>query len=372
MKARLKSGLPFALFIVAAVAAQLGLRAAGAEYCLTQLTMSLYYAMVVMGLCLLMGYAGQVSLGHGAFFAIGGYTTAVLTTHDFSPFNFLGLAEALKSLHVLVTRNNAFGNQIVTVSPWAAFFAAMLVTFVIACLIGYPALRLKGHYLAMATLGFGLIVNKLVLGSALFGAADGINGVPEWHLGLGVVVSGKRALRVQNYYLACGLVLLTLMVLRNLIHSRVGRALQAIHDRETAANAMGINTAAYKLKTFVLSALLAAMAGVFFTHFTAGIGPSEAGAFKSVRYVALAAAGGLSNLWGVTVMSTALNYLSLRDVFKTLDHAVFGALLIVIVALAPEGPLQPLGRWLRQLAGRIFGRAAANAVAPAKETEAGA
>jgi branched-chain amino acid transport system permease protein len=192
-------------------------------------------------------------------------------------------------------------------------------------------------------------VNKIVLGTALFGSADGINGVPEWKLGLGLTVSGKSALRVQNYYIAATLALIVLVLLRNLVHSRVGRALQAIHDRETAANAMGINTAAYKLKAFVASALLAAMAGVFFTHYTAGIGPSEAGAMKSVRYVALAAAGGMSSLWGVTVMSTGLNYLSLRGFFGSYDHAVFGGILILIVSLAPEGPLKPLGQGIRRL-----------------------
>jgi branched-chain amino acid transport system permease protein len=252
----------------------------------------------------------------------------------------------------LVAKEDLFGNQILSASPWAAFLAAMLATFVIANLIGYPALRLKGHYLAMATLGFGLIVNKMVVGSALLGAADGINGVPEWNLGLGVTVSGRSALRVQNYYLAGGLVLGLLVLLRNLVHSRVGRALQAIHDRETAANAMGINTAAYKLRAFVLSAMLAALAGVFFTHYSGGIGPSEAGTIKSVRYVALAASGGMASLWGVTGMSTLLNYLSLRGLFGSYDNAVFGAILILIVSLAPEGPLKPLGLW----AGKFLGR----------------
>jgi branched-chain amino acid transport system permease protein len=203
----------------------------------------------------------------------------------------------------------------------------------------------------MATLGFGLIVYKIVLGTALFGASDGINGVPEWNLGFGLTVSGRSALRVENYYIAGTLVLVLLVLLRNLIHSRVGRALQAIHDRETAAGAMGINTAAYKLRAFVLSALLAAMAGVFFTHYTGGIGPSEASAFKSVRYVALAASGGMASLWGVTGMSTLLNYLSLRGLFGSYDNAVFGAILITIVSLAPEGPLKPLGLWVRQLVG---------------------
>jgi len=346
---RLRPNLPFAAFAVTAVAAQLFLRATGTEYCLTQLTMSLYYAIVVMGLCLVMGCAGQVSLGHGAFFAIGGYTSAFLTTYDFSRCQSALWADWLNLAHVFVSKQDLYGKEIVSVSPWAASFLALAITFLIAYLIGSPALRLKGHYLAMATLGFGLIINKIVLGTTLFGAADGINGVPEWHLGLGLTVSGKRALRVENYYIACGLALFTLVLLRNLVRSRVGRALLAIHDRETAANAMGIPTAAYKLRAFVVSALLAAMAGVFFTHYTAGIGPSEAGALKSVRYVALAAAGGMASLWGVTVMSVVLNYLSLRGLFGSYDNAVFGTVLILIISLAPDGPLKPLGLWLRRL-----------------------
>ena len=273
MKPSAKQFFPFVLFTIALVAVQFLLAAMGREYCLAQLTMSLYYAIVVIGLCLVMGYAGQVSLGHGAFFAIGGYTSAVLTTHDFSRFN-AAWAGVFQRAHLLVAKDDLYRNSIVTASPWAAFLVAMLATLVIASLIGYPALRLKGHYLAMATLGFGLIVYKTVLGTALFGAADGINGVPEWNLGLGLTVSGRSALRVENYYIAGTLVLVLLVLLRNLIHSRVGRALQAIHDRETAAGAMGINTAAYKLRAFVLSALLAVMAGVFFTHYNGGIGPS--------------------------------------------------------------------------------------------------
>ena len=349
MKTKAIQILPVAVALLVIVGAQLVMRATGTEYCLTQLTMAIYYAIVVMGLCLLMGYAGQVSLGHGAFFAIGGYTCAVLTTHDFSTLKATPWAGWLKQAHLFVVRQDSYGNPLLTVSPWAAFGAAMLATLLIACLIGYPALRLRGHYLAMATLGFGLIVSKVLLGSSFTGAADGINAVPQWNLMPGLTVTGKSAARVQNYYIACGLALLVFVFLFNLVHSRVGRALQAIHDGETAANAMGINTAAYKLRVFVLSALLAAMAGVFFTHYTAGIGPSEASALKSIRYVALAAAGGMANLWGVTVVSIILNYLSLRGWFGTYDNAVFGAILILIISLAPEGPLRTIGLWLRRL-----------------------
>jgi branched-chain amino acid transport system permease protein len=197
-----------------------------------------------------------------------------------------------------------------------------------------------------------LIVHKIILGNALLGATDGISGVPAWRLGPGVTLTGKAPERVVNYYVACGLVLVLLVVLANLLRSRVGRALQAIHDRELATDAMGVNTAAYKLKAFIFSALLAAMAGVFLTHYSGSIGPSEAGALKSVRYVALAAAGGMASFWGVAVVSIVINYFSLRGWFGTYDHAVFGALLILIVSLAPEGPLKPLGAWLRRLAGR--------------------
>jgi branched-chain amino acid transport system permease protein len=346
---RLRPFLPFFLFAIAAVAAQQVMRATHTEFCLTQLTMALYYAVVAMGLSLLMGFAGQVSLGHGAFFAIGGYMSAVLTTHDLSAYKASAWASGLQSAHLLVSKPDLYGGQVLVATPWAAFGAAMIVSFLIACLIGWPALRLKGHYLAMATLGFGLIIYKIVLGSNLTGASDGITGVPPWELFPGLAVSGSKATRVANYYLACAIVLGLLLLLGNLVRSRIGRALHAIHDQESAANAMGINTTSYKLKVFVTSAMMAAAAGVFFTHYTGGIGPSEAGALKSVRYLALAVVGGISNLWGVAVVSTAINFCSLRGWLGSYDNAVFGALLILIISLAPEGPFQAIGAWMRRM-----------------------
>jgi branched-chain amino acid transport system permease protein len=343
-----KAFLPLLAFACAAVAAQLLLGFLGMQYCLTQLTMSLYYAIVVMGLCLLMGYAGQVSLGHGAFVALGGYTVAVLTTRNLAAFKDTAMVGWLQQLHLLVTRQDPYGSALLVFSPWAAFLTALAVTFLAACLIGYPALRLRGHYLAMATLGFGVIVHKLFLVTSFAGAADGITDVPQWKVVRGLTISGESSLRITNYYVACGLVLVTLVFLRNLIHSRVGRALQALHDRESAANAMGIDTAQYKLKVFVLSAMLAAVAGAFFTFYTGGIAPSQASVIKSVRYVALAAAGGMANLWGVVIVSVVLNYLSLRDVFGSYDDAVFGAILILIIALAPQGPFRAIKGWIER------------------------
>ncbi len=343
---------PYIAFVLAVVGIHLVTLAMEKEYCLSQATMAVYYAIVVMGLCLVMGYAGQVSLGHGAFFAIGGYTSAVLTTYDFTRFQGAAWARALAFFHVFVPNEDMFGAQVVNVNPWAAFVVAMLATAAIAAAVGYPALRLKGHYLAMATLGFVVIVNKIVLGSSITGAADGVTNVPAWNLGAGLSICGKSADRVQNYYIACGLALVLLALARNLVRSRVGRAMQAIHDRETAANAIGIDTATYKLKTFVLSAMLAAIAGVCLTHYTGGIGPGEASALKSVRYVALAAAGGMSNLWGGVIVSSTINYLSLRDWFGSYDNAVFGTLLIVIISIAPEGPFKEAGAFIRRIARR--------------------
>jgi branched-chain amino acid transport system permease protein len=129
-------------------------------------------------------------------------------------------------------------------------------------------------------------------------------------------------------------------LLTNLVHSRVGRALRAIHGAEDAANAMGVDTARYKLNMFVLSAALAALGGVFLTHYNGGIGPSEASIMKSVRYVAIVAVGGMANLWGALIMGVLLNFLSLRGSFGSYDDAVFGLILLAIMLFAPDGLLR--------------------------------
>jgi branched-chain amino acid transport system permease protein len=340
-------GLPILICALALVTVQVLTRVIDREFYLTQLTMTAYYTVVVLGLCLVMGYAGQISLGHGAFFALGGYTTAILTTRDLTAVQGSLWVRALGLLGALTERADAYGAERLVVASGAALLLGMLLTAAVALLIGYPALRLKGHYLAMATLGFGLIIYRLVLGSAITGAADGIHGVPPLDLAI-CSVSHRAAFRVANYYLAWGFVLLVLTLLLNIVRSRAGRALRAIHDGELAANAMGVHTASIKLQVFVLSAVLSAAAGALMTHYSGGIGPSEAGAMKSVRYVALVAAGGMAHLWGALMVSSVLNLLSLRGVFGSLDEGVFGAILILIVALAPDGPGRALGdRWRR-------------------------
>ncbi len=330
---------PVAAFAGLIVAIQLATLFTGTGYYLTQLTMTAYYSLVVVGLCMLIGYAGQISLGHAGFFAIGGYVTAFLTTFDLQHHRgaFVSLLERSGAL---VFRHDVYGGSLLTVHPWLACAAAILLTVAVAYLVGGPVLKLKGHYLAMATLGIGIIVYRIVLGTEFLGAADGISEVPGFPLPGGLLITGNSSARVSNYYLAWGLIILGMVLLLNLVHSRVGRALAALHGAEDAAEAMGIPTARYKLHTFVLSAVFAAVAGVLLTHYNAGIGPSEAGVMKSVRYVAIVAIGGMANLWGALSMSLVLNYLSLRGYFGSYDDAVFGVILILIMLFAPDGLLR--------------------------------
>jgi branched-chain amino acid transport system permease protein len=335
----LKRYIPVLMLITVVVTIQLVTHFTETTYYLTQLTMSAYYSVVVVGLCVLMGYGGQISLGHAGFFAIGGYLAGALTTHNLIPVKENGFVALLDSSGLLVSSHDLYGDALLTVHPWAACIVAVLTAGIIAFVIGGPILKLKGHYLAMATLGFGIIIYRIVLASAYFGEADGISEVPGFKLFPGIIVSGSFSARVLNYYIAWGMLVIGVILLLNLIHSRVGRALRSIHGAEEAANAMGVNTARYKLYIFVLSAVFAALAGVFVTHYNGGIGPSEAGVMKSVRYVAIVAVGGMANIWGALIMGIVLNFLSLRGVFGSYDDAVFGIILIVIMLFAPHGIL---------------------------------
>ena len=179
------------------------------------------FSIVCLGLSMLMGYAGQISMAQAAFFGIGAYASAIFTTR-------LGW------------------------NPFAAMPVGMLVASLVAWLLGIPALRLKGHYLAMGTLGFGVIVN-IVLGEevSLTGGPSGLADIP------GLSIRGiKITSELAWYYLVWGIVLVLLLFCFHVLHSRVGRALRAIHEEETAAEAMGVPTARYKVRVFVLSARL--------------------------------------------------------------------------------------------------------------------
>src|SRR5512135_2298053 len=312
--------------------------------------MTAYYALVVVGLSLLMGYAGQISLGQAGFFAIGGYTAAFLSTLDLAARKAEPAVALATRVGLLVPRPDLYGGELLAVNPWLGLVAGVALAAAVAFAVGVPVLRLRGHYLAMATLAFGTIVSAVVVGTQRLGAADGITGVPPFPILPGVRIGGGAADRVQNYLLAWGLVAVAMLLLGNLVGSRTGRALRAIHGAEDAARAMGVDAARLKVRVFVLAAALAAAAGVFLTHFVGGIGPSEASAMKSVRYVAMVAVGGMGSLWGALSATAVLEFLSLRGVFGAHDDAVFGGILLAVMLFAPDGILKlPAGALLRRL-----------------------
>ena len=349
----MKKYLPFILLAGIIIGVQLLTRWTDTQFYLTQLTMSAYYSLLIVGLCVVMGYAGQLSLGHAGFFAIGGYLSGALTTHNLVAYQDGLFLRFLDFCHILMKGQDLYGDPLIVITPWAACIFAVCLAMLLAFLLGIPIFKLKGYYLGMATLGFGIIIYRIVLATPYFGEADGLSEVPAFVLFSNIAVSGDFSDRVENYYIAWILVLLGMLFLQNLLGSRVGRGLRAIHGAEDAADSMGVNTARYKLQVFVLSAAFAAVAGVFLTHYNGSIGPTEAGVMKSVRYVAIVAVGGMAHLWGALFMGIILNFLSLRGVFGTYDDAVFGLILIVIMLFAPNGLLR-IG--LRYKLARLFFR----------------
>lgn len=261
------------------------------------------YCLITIGLSLLMGYAGQISLGHAAFFAIGAYTSGLLTTK---------------------------GN----LSPLLAFFLAILVAGIIAALIGMPTLKLRGHYLAMATLGIGEIVHIFLNASVeLTGGPSGFGKIPRIGIGNYLIES-----ELAHYVLVWGFVIVGLILSLNIINSRVGRALRAIHGSELAANTMGINASKYKIQVFVLSAVFASIAGSFYAHFVTFISPATFSLDFSILLVTMVVIGGLSSVWGAIMGTILLGVLPevLRS-FRDYDILIYGFILMIILIFMPEG-----------------------------------
>ena len=262
------------------------------------------YSLINMGLSLLMGYAGQISLGHAAFFGLGAYTSGILCTK-------------------------------LSLSPWLAMGAGVFLTAMVAYIVGVPSLKLKGHYLAMATLGFGVIVyiffNEEV---ALTGGPSGFSDIP------GLTIFGLDLNNDLYYYiLVWSLVLLTLVFSLNVINSRVGRALRSLHDSEVAAGAMGVETSRFKIIIFVLSAVYASLAGSLYTHYVGFLSPSSFDLFLSIKLVMMVVVGGMHNIWGALLGTWLLTFLGNEwlHVFRDFDILVYGAILLAIVMFLPEG-----------------------------------
>jgi len=260
-------------------------------------------ALVVLGLNLLIGSTGQVSLGHAAFFGLGAYLSAIAGTTWQWPL------------------------------PCALAFALLFVAGT-SFLLALPTLRLEGHYLVMATLGFNIIVDILMVQmDGLTGGPSGFPGIPRLHLGSFVIRTDR-----EFYYFIWGLFLILFGFTLNLTDSRLGRALRAIHEKDLTAQSLGIPSFRYKVATFVLSAIYAALAGFCYAHYVTFISPKTFDIFYSVQVVTMVAVGGMGSLWGGlagTVLLTCLpEFLhNLEDL-----HVLFyGLILMGVLVFCPEG-----------------------------------
>jgi branched-chain amino acid transport system permease protein len=260
--------------------------------------------MVTVGLCLLIGYTGQVSLGQAAFYGLGAYFSAVLSkTYD--------------------------------VNPWLAMLIAAIATGAFAYIIGYPIFRLRGNYLAMATLGLGLIMWILFRQLSQFtGGPDGMAGIP--YLSIGGFIFDTS---FKRYFLVWFFCLAILLISQNIVRSRMGRALRAVHGSESAAESIGINVDQFKVKVFVLSAVYASLAGSLFVHHLRFVSPQQFDFLASVKLVVMAVIGGLASIWGAIFGAGTTRILSdeLLLRFGVWDIAIYGLILMLVMIFMPEG-----------------------------------
>jgi branched-chain amino acid transport system permease protein len=306
---------------------------------LSLLTDALIIAIAVTGLNLLVGFTGQISIGHSAFFGIGAYTTAILVdTYGWSP-------------------------------GWT-FFPSVAVCFVVGVVVGLPALRLKGIYLALVTLALAVAFPSLLNRyESVTGGAEGIKGLrylpPSW-----TGLEGRSDLAVWFFWLALGLLLITSLMARNLLRSRVGRSMIATRDNETAAEVMGVNIALVKTGVFGVSAAMAGLAGSVFALKLTLVDPTLFTLILSIELLVGMVIGGAALLWGPIVGSLVLVYG--RDLAKSIGEdnnidglggIMFGVLLIVLMFAAPQG-LVGLWRRLRIKVVRILPKPPVSAAPP--------
>ena len=273
----------------------------GNTYMLTIGIFSGINALVAIGLCILMGYAGQVSLGQAGFYGIGAYVSSILSLNAGLPI-------------------------VISV------ICGMIVAAFAAVILAVPALRLKGHYLAVATLGFGEIIN-IILNEWGPGGPSGFGDIPHFGF-LGYTIDSTKG----YFYLIWGLVAVVMFFSINLIQSRTGRALRAIHDSELACNAMGLNVAAIKIKVFILSAVYASLAGSLYAHYMTFISPSSFSLFYSLLVLMMVIVGGITNWWGAIVGAVVITVLpELLTKFEELDVLVYGLILTLSLMFFRKG-----------------------------------
>jgi len=316
--ARLRTFLPFLVLAVVLAMAPVVLPA-------DLVSMGVYaliYGLAAIGLSLLMGLAGQVSLGHAAFFAVGAYTQAVLVTKTQLP----GIPAAV---------------------------LAVAASMMVALVVGLPLLRLRGHFLALATLGLGIIVAVVARELDVTGGTSGIFGIPKPSF-LGRVYDSPQ----EYFWLLAPFVVVGLWLAHRLVHSRTGRALGAVNDSEVAAECLGVDTYALRVRVFVLAAGYAGLAGVFYAHWLAVVSPEAAGFELSVTLLLMVVLGGLGTVWGAVIGAVAVEALDegMRSFIPRLIPGAsgevqllgFGIVLVLLVVLLPGGLAQLWARLTRR------------------------
>ncbi|HEX2134708.1 MAG TPA: branched-chain amino acid ABC transporter permease [Microvirga sp.] len=271
-------------------------------------------ALAAVGLNILMGQAGQVSLGHAAFFGVGAYAVAVGPTH--------------------------FG-----IPSWAAVVVGALLSAGLSYVVGRPILRLKGHYLAIATLGLGVLVALTITTESRWtGGPDGMS-VPRLVL-FGWRVTGSDVW----YWITGGLLLLGTWIALNLDDTPTGRAFRALHDSEVAAQVVGVDVARFKLQAFVIAAVYASVAGSALALMNGFINPDQAGFLHSVELVTMVVLGGLGSVVGSIVGAAFLVTLpQVLTVFQEYEHLMLGFIIIVSMIFMRKGIVPSLSElWPRR------------------------
>jgi branched-chain amino acid transport system permease protein len=272
-------------------------------YLSTIVAFGLIYAIFVSGLNVFMGLTAQVSFGQSAFAAIGGYSSAVLTTtYEWAPL--------------------------------PAMMFGLVAAMAAACIIGLPTLRLKGHYLAMATLAIGLIVYEIAVEwESVTQGYLGISGIPPLGIGSFEAASDRQILLTLSV-----LTILVAFAMSRIRKSRVGRAFAAVAGSEEAASALGINVARYKLLSFLLSAALASIAGSLFVHVVGFVSPEVFGLHMVVLAFTMIYIGGLGTVAGPIIGALIVSLLP--EIFRGLSESqdlAYGVTLIIILIYAPKG-----------------------------------
>ena len=291
----------YGLFMVAAVLLALPLLLPNTYYFDIANRMAIN-AIIVLGLNLLIGFAGQISLGHAGFFGIGAYASAVLTTHFSWP-------------------------------PIAALCAGAAGAALLAAAIAPPIFRLRGHYLAMATLGLGIVISIVLKNEAGYtGGPDGMS-VPAMSF-FGWEIFGER----QWYWLFAGILLFSVWACQNLIDSPFGRALRALHGSEVASQVVGVDVARYKVTIFVLSAFFASIMGSLTAHYVGFVTPDTAEFSHSIELVTMVVVGGMASVYGSVIGAVLLTALpQVLTTFEGWETVAFGAILMLSMIFLPKG-----------------------------------